>query len=75
MQNPQAYISVRKSRLRTDDGIVYLEKDIEFEIELYNPTTGKIGAQITLDGKKQLATLILRPGEKIFLDRYLDDAR
>lgn len=73
MSNPQAYISVRKSRLRSENQTVYLEKNTEFEIELYNPTDRKVGAQIIINGIKQCATLILRPGESITLERYLDD--
>lgn len=75
MANPQAYITVRKSRLQTDNSTVYLEKDVEFEIELYNPTSDKIAAAITINSDRQSSKLVLRPGEKIYLERYFDDAR
>lgn len=76
MSNPQAYVSVRKSRLRTEaNNTVYLEKDMEFEIELYNPTTDRIGALITINGKKLSSSFIVRPGETVHVERYLDVAK
>lgn len=76
MSNPQAYITVRKSRLRTEpNNTVYLEKNVEFEIELYNPTSDRIGALITINGKAFPNKFILRPGERAFVERYLDEAK
>lgn len=76
MSNPQAYITVRKSRLRTEpNNTVYLEKNVEFEIELYNPTSDRVGALITINGKAFSHKFILRPGERAFIERYLDEAK
>jgi hypothetical protein len=51
----------------------YLKKGQEFQIELFNPTNGNILAKISLNDKPiSNGGLVLRPGERIFLDRFLD---
>jgi hypothetical protein len=54
---------------------VYLKNGDEFEIELFNPTHNKILAKIEMNGKSIGAGIILRPGERVFLERYLDEAK
>lgn len=53
--------------------VVYLENETEFQIELFNPFHHEVGISIATDEKfesKQL--LILKPGERFWLDRPLD---
>ena len=73
---PTASICINKSRLKIyneTDPTVYLNKGQEFQIELFNPTTGTILAKIYLNGKIiSQGGLVLRPGERVFLDRYID---
>jgi len=71
---PTAEITFRKSRLKKyQDNKIYLKNDQEFEIELFNPTTGDILAKISIDGNELSGGgIVLRPGERVFLDRYLD---
>lgn len=65
-----------KNLLKNYDGKVYLNDGDEFIIELYNPTQSKVLAQIKLNGKSYSNTgLILRPGERIWLDRFLEEKR
>jgi hypothetical protein len=79
--NPTANITVNKSRLKvynkeSNIPTYYLEKGQEFEIELFNPTKDTILAKISLnDNLISQGGLVLRPGERIFLDRYLDVAK
>lgn len=59
----------------TNDRIVYLNDGQEYQIQLYNPLGRRIGAEISIDGRDLAGMVIIRPGERIWLERYLDDAR
>ena len=70
---PTAHITVRKQRVKQNGKNVYLDNHTEFELELYNPTNTKLKATIEFDGNLiSTSGIVLRPGERIFLDRYLD---
>jgi hypothetical protein len=75
---PLAAIAVNKSRIKlynknTDSPTYYLQKGQEFEIELFNPTHENILAKIHLNNKPlSQGGLVLRPGERVFVERYLD---
>ena len=71
--NPQAFITKRKQRLKQFDGQVYLNDGDTYEIELFNPTPSFVLAKIKLDGNYiSLGGVVLRPGERVFLERFLD---
>lgn len=77
--NPTAKISLKKNLLKVykvgSEDVVYLPKDAEFEIELFNPTTEEVAAEILINNKTiSTQKLIVRPGERVFLERYLDSA-
>lgn len=77
---PMAGICINKSRLKTyhknNLPTFYLEKGQEFQIELFNPTSDTILAKIQLNGNQiSQGGLVLRPGERVFLERYLDVAK
>ena len=72
---PQSFITKSKQRLKQHIDTVYLKNGEEFEIELYNPTQNKVLAKIEMNGKSIGNGIILRPGERIFLERYLDEAK
>jgi len=77
---PMAGICINKSRLKTYYNntlpTYYLEKGAEFQVELYNPTSGTILAKIQLNGNQiSQGGLVLRPGERVFLERYIDVAK
>ncbi len=75
MSRPQSFITKGKQRLKQHVDTVYLKNGDEFEIELYNPTKNKVLAKIELNGNSIGAGIILRPGERVFLERYLDEAK
>ena len=54
---------------------VYLNDGEEFQIQLYNPYDYTISAKITLNGTEMPNELVLRPAERVWLDRYLDNPR
>lgn len=78
---PQANLAINKSRIKlygknSQDPTYYLKKGQEFEIELFNPTKDTIMAKISLNGKPiAQGGLVLKPGVRVFLDRYIDVAR
>lgn len=66
-------IAKNKSLLKEyQNRIVYLTDGDEFQIMLFNPTESKIGAKIKINGSEIPNMVVLRPGERIWLDRYLD---
>jgi hypothetical protein len=74
---PIALICINKSRLKVyhkeTTPTYYLEKAQEFQIELFNPTSNTVLAKVELNGNLiSQGGLVLRPGERIFLERYLD---
>ena len=72
---PQSFVTKGKQRLKQHNNIVYLNNGDEFEIELFNPTQKKVLAKININGNIIGSGIILRPGERVFLERYLDVAK
>jgi hypothetical protein len=78
---PTANIAVNKSRLKVYNNAgslptYYLQKGQEFMIELANPTTDVVLAKVILNGKAiSQGGLVLNPGQRVFLERYLDVAK
>lgn len=54
---------------------VYLESGQEFQIQIFNPHTYTIGVKIYINGERIPNMLVLNPGERIWLERYLDTAK
>jgi hypothetical protein len=73
----QAFVSVKRNRSKQyENKTVYLQNNEEFELELFNPTTYKFLAKIKLNGNYISSTgIVLKPGQRVFLERYLDDAK
>ena len=72
---PQSFITKGKQRLKQHTNTVYLKNGDEFEIELFNPTQNKVLAKIEINGNNIGNGIVLRPGERVFLERYLDEAK
>lgn len=74
---PEAFIAVNKGRRKVEGtNRVYLNNDQEFQIELFNPTTNNILAKIFINGEElNQAGLLIKPAQRIFLERYLDVAK
>ena len=52
--------------------VVYLGDGQEFQIQLFNPHNFTIGAEIFINDEKLSNLLVLKPGERVWLERYLD---
>lgn len=70
---PAAFIAKNKQRLKQYSNVVYLKNGDEFQIELFNPTKEKILAEITINNKSLSTGISLRPGERIYLERYTNE--
>lgn len=72
-KKPEAYISINKSRLKRFGSKVYLQDRANFEIELFNPTQFRYGVKFKLNGQYiSDRHLILEPGQRQFLDRFIE---
>lgn len=78
---PTANLAIQKSRMKLYQTAgqmptYYLQSGQNFEIELFNPTSDVILAKIHLNGSPiTQGGLILNPGQRVFLDRYIDVAK
>lgn len=79
--NPTVDITINKSRIKryNKDSKVpnfYMKDGQEFQLELFNPTQDVIAAEIFLNNKRlEGGKLVLKPGQRVFLDRYLDSPK
>lgn len=73
---PCAYITKGKQRVKQFGRNVYLKDGSEFELELYNPSRKTVLSKIKINGFYiGGGGIVLRPGERVFLERYLDDPK
>ena len=77
-----AKIAINKSLLKEfhnsqNERIVYLNDGDEFQIQIFNPYTYVIGVALSFNSNNidNSNLLVVRPGERIWLDRYLNDNR
>lgn len=73
--SPESFVTKGKQRLKQHNNTVYLKDGDEFEIELFNPTSYKVLAKLELNGNYIGSGIVLRPGERVFLERYLDESK
>lgn len=71
---PTAHITKKKSRLKVYNGHnVFLNDKDNFEFEIHNPTNKTVLAKIKINGEYiSTAGIIIRPGQRVFLERFLD---
>ena len=70
---PCAHITKGRQRIKQFGQNVYLKDGSEFEIELYNPSRQTVLSKIKINGEFiNGGGIILKPGERVFLERYLD---
>lgn len=70
---PAAFITKNKQRIKQYDDTVYLNDNEQFEIELFNPKKNRIMAKIDINNESIGSGIILRPGERIYLDRFINE--
>ena len=73
-----AKVAVNKSLLKEynnseqSERVVYLNNGDDFQIQLFNPERTTIGAEVYVNGEKLSGILVLKPGERIWLERFTD---
>lgn len=79
---PEAYICVNKNRKKvavgkkSNQNKVYLSNQDEYQIELFNPKQVTVLAKIKVEGRNATqGGVILKPGERIFLDCFIDSKK
>ena len=78
VSKPSAWVvnSTDRGRKSIKNGKVYLKDSEEFQIELYNPLTDCVLADIKLNGNSISKTgLVLKPGQRFYLDCFIDDKK
>lgn len=80
LENPTARIAVKKNVVKHYEASVakqvFLKDGSEFDIELFNPLQSTVLAKISINGIPIPGQgLVLRPGERVFLERYLHEDR
>ena len=74
VSKPTAHITKKKSRLKIYNGnVVFLNDKDNFEFEIHNPKQTSVLCKIKLNGQYiSTSGIILRPGQRVFLERFLD---
>ena len=54
---------------------IYLNDGDEFQIRLFNPTSSRVGAKISINGESSEHLLVLNPGQDFIVDRFVDTRR
>ena len=78
--NPLTKIAVNKSLLKEYSNseyarVVYMKNNSEFQIQIFNPYDYTVGADISINGKQMSNRIIIKPGQRIWLERYIDEPR
>lgn len=73
LKSPTAHIAVNRNRMKHYDTKVYLKSGTHFEIELFNPKSISVLAEILIDGKPiSKSGIVVKPGQRVFLERWID---
>ena len=65
-----------RGKKQIKSGKVFLKDKEEFEIELFNPLTVSVLADIKLNGQSVSKTgLVVKPGQRVYLDCFIDDRK
>ena len=58
-----------------NERVVYLNNGDDFQIQLFNPERTTIGAEVYVNGEKLSGILVLKPGERIWLEENVEIAQ
>lgn len=70
---PSAHLALNNNRVKSYAGKYYLNKGTEFQIELDNSTSKRVLVKLKINGVEDKSGLILNPGQRWFLDRFIDE--
>ena len=73
---PQAHLTINRNRVKTYGNAVYMKDKTNFEIEIFNPLTTSVKADIEIDGKIiSEGGLVIKPGQRVYLERWISESR
>lgn len=79
MDNNQllAKVAINKSLLKEYSNsecnrVVYMRNNSEFQIQIFNPYSYTIGAEVYINGTSLQNKLVIKPGQRVWLERYFD---
>lgn len=64
---------IKEYKTNEFDRVVYMNDGTEFQIHIKNPYQDHIGVVISLNGNRSENTLVLKPGQSVWLERHLDN--
>ena len=72
-----AKIAINKCLLKEygSERAVYMKDGDQFQIQLFNPETYTVGAKVVIEGDDIGGIIVLRPGERVWLERYVGQHR
>ncbi len=73
---PTVHITTNRNRIKTYGNVAYMKSGTNFEIEIFNPTQGRLLSKIKIDGR-EISTngIVINPGQRVYLERWIDEAR
>jgi hypothetical protein len=72
----ECHVTIKRNRIKKYKDSFFLKSGQEFELELFNPHTESALVKISFGGEEiSLGGIILRPGERVYLERYLESER
>lgn len=76
--DPECEILINKQKRKVygkKKNKIYLNDNDNIQIYIFNPLTERIGVQIEFNGHLEEKMLIVNPGQKVMLDRFIDSKR
>jgi len=64
--------SLLKEFVKDSQRTVYMNNGTEFQIQIFNPYSFVIGAKISINNQEMSNMLVLKPGQRVWLERFLD---
>ena len=73
---PTVHITTNRNRVKNYGSSVYMKSGTNFEIEIFNPTQGRLLSSIKIDGREISSTgIVINPGQRVYLERWIDEAK
>lgn len=69
----EAHLTLKRKRLKNYNNNFYLKDKQEFEIEFFNRHSQEIAVEVSYNNVTMPNKLVIRPGERIWLERFLED--
>ena len=73
---PTVHITTNRNRVKNYGSSVYMKSGTNFEIEIFNPTQGRLLSSIKIDGREISSNgIVINPGQRVYLERWIDEAK